>query len=588
MHRSPFQLVLQANLRSMGRRFVSLWRHSWLMVGLVTAFLGGYVVLAFGLFYQGLRFLARFPGLGGALVERLIFLLFAFLFGLLLISNLVISYSNLFRNRETTFLMTLPVPNRSIFQWKLVESTLLASWAFLFLIAPLLAAYGLVNAVAWHFYPAVVFLIGLFVVLPGSAGAWLAVHLAGYLDRKAFQIVTAVTLLLVGALILFRFRPEPIPEAELETRVLNVIDRLLDKTKFAQFPMLPSYWLSSSVQNWAEGAVRSAVFFALVLLSHALFFGTLIATRMGNAFYEASSVVQSRGSVFARWKWFQDWQERRQKKRDHREDRLGRGGLEIILGVGNILSTDVRALIAKDLRVFWRDTTQWGQTAMLFGLLSIYTVNLRHFSRQLDSPYWISMVSYLNLGACALNLATITTRFIFPQFSLEGKRVWVVGLAPLGLVRVVLLKFWLGSASTLILTLSLILLSCSMLRLDGGRTAFFAGAITLMSLTLNAVAVGMGALFPNFREQNPNKIVNGFGGTFCLVVSFVYIVGSVAMLAVGSPWGWHLSNIGDDAAEGGFNGAKAGFFWTIFTLVSVLVGWLPLRLGLRRVARTEL
>ena len=164
----------------------------------------------------------------------------------------------------------------------------------------------------------------------------------------------------------------------------------------------------------------------------------------------------------------------------------------------------------------------------------------------------------------------------------------MVGLAPLGLVRVVLLKFWLGSASTLVLTLSLILLSCSMLRLDVGRTAFFAGAITLMSLTLNAVAVGMGALFPNFREQNPNKIVNGFGGTFCLVVSFVYIVGSVALLAVGSPWGWQLTTIGDDAAEGGFNAAKAAFFWTIFTLVSALVGWLPLRLGLRRVARTEL
>ena len=297
------------------------------MVGLVTVFLTGYVVLAFGLFFQGLRFLSRFPGLGGALVERLIFLLFAFLFGLLLISNLVISYSNLFRNRETAFLLTLPVSSRAIFQWKLIESTLLASWAFLFLIAPLLAAYGLVNAVAWHFYPAVVLLIGLFIVLPGSAGAWLAVHLAGNLDRKAFQIITAVTLLAVGTLILFRFRPEPIPEAELETRVLTVIDRLLDKTRFAQFPMLPSYWLSSSVQNWADGAVRSAVFFALVLLSHALFFGTWIATCMGGAFYEASSVVQSRGSVFARWKWFQDWQERGRKKKDQVSSRLGRGGL---------------------------------------------------------------------------------------------------------------------------------------------------------------------------------------------------------------------------------------------------------------------
>jgi ABC-2 type transport system permease protein len=262
--------------------------------------------------------------------------------------------------------------------------------------------------------------------------------------------------------------------------------------------------------------------------------------------------------------------------------------LDATLGLGGILPTDVRALIAKDLRVFWRDTTQWGQTAMLFGLLTIYTVNLRHFSRQLDSPYWISMVSYLNLGACALNLATITTRFIFPQFSLEGKRVWVVGLAPLGLVRVVMLKFWLGTATTLALTLTLILLSCSLLHLGLARTLFFAGAITLMSMTLNAVAVGMGSLFPNFRENNPNKIVNGFGGTFCLVVSFVYIVGSVALLAVGSPWGWHLSAGGESGTEAEFIAVRASFSWTVFFLVSVLVGWLPLRFGLRRVAREEL
>ena len=68
------------------------------------------------------------PGLGTLLIERLLFLLFAFLFLLLLLSNLVISYTNLFRNRETTFLLSLPVPTRTIFQWKFIESTLLASW----------------------------------------------------------------------------------------------------------------------------------------------------------------------------------------------------------------------------------------------------------------------------------------------------------------------------------------------------------------------------------------------------------------------------------------------------------------------------
>src|SRR5439155_16619913 len=125
-------------------------------------------------------------GLGSVLTERMMFLLFAFLFFLLLISNLIISYTNLFRNRETSFLLALPVSPQTIFRWKFLESVLLASWAFLFLIAPLLAAYGLNTRAAWHFYPVTLVLIALFIVLPAVGGAWLAVNLARYMDRRVF------------------------------------------------------------------------------------------------------------------------------------------------------------------------------------------------------------------------------------------------------------------------------------------------------------------------------------------------------------------------------------------------------------------
>ena len=117
-------------------------RHqSRLLTSIIVLFIAIYAVMAFWLFYQGLQFIAKFPGLGAVLTERLLHLLFAFLFILLLLSNLIISYTNLFRNRESDFLLTLPVPTETIFRWKFIESTLLASWAFVFLIAPLLAAY---------------------------------------------------------------------------------------------------------------------------------------------------------------------------------------------------------------------------------------------------------------------------------------------------------------------------------------------------------------------------------------------------------------------------------------------------------------
>jgi ABC-2 type transport system permease protein len=569
---APLPLLLRVNLLQNWRRLKSIRQQSRLLTAVIGLFIVGYMGLSFWLFYRGLKFVATFPGLGTLLTERLLFLLFAFLFALLLLSNLVISYTNLFRNRETAFLMTLPISSQTIFRWKFLESTVLASWAFLFLIAPLLAAYGLTHKAEWHFYPVTLVLIALFIVLPAVAGSWLAVNVARYLDRRAFQ----VTLLAVAVFFIVSaavwLKPEAVTDESLETRVLSVLDRLLMKTRFAQFPALPSYWLSAGVLNWSEGALAAAGFFLLVLLSHVLFFGFLAFNGMGRFFYDAASAVQSRGSVLGQWKWFRVWQNQRSTAA------AGVGAVEWAFDHLSWVRPDVRALLVKDVRMFWRDTSQWGQTIMLFGLLGVYILNLRHFSQQLSNPFWIHLITYLNLGACSLNLATLTTRFVYPQFSLEGKRLWIVGLAPLGLARVVKAKFWLTGCASWVVTLGLISLSCYMLKLPFIRTIYFGMAVSVMTFTLTGLAVGLGVLYPNFKEENPSKIVSGFGGTFCLVLSFLYILGSVILLAISSPW------------AGASWGSPSLLLacWSGFGLLSLALGWLPFKLGLRKVASFEL
>ncbi len=563
---APLALLLRVHGVQAWRRLKSLREQSRLLTGIIGLFIVGYLGLSFWLFSAGLKFVAGFIGLGAVLTERLLFLLFAFLFALLLLSNLVISYTNFFRNRETAFLLTLPVPRQTIFRWKFIESTLLASWAFIFLIAPLLAAFGQTRQVPWHFYPVTLVLIGLFIVLPGVIGAWLAIYLARLLDRRSFQVAVisgAILLLLFAA---FWWNAQAATDDLLESRVLDVLDQLLVKTRFAQHPLLPSYWLSMSVLHWADGAVSAAIFFALVLLSNALFFGSLAFTRLGNTFYNTASAVQSRAGATAD----------RERFRARRGERQGfaAGPAEKFLGCLPWLGREVRALLVKDARMFWRDTTQWGQSVVLFGLLGVYIINLRHFTHQLSSPFWINLVSYLNLSACSLNLATLTTRFVYPQFSLEGQRLWIIGLAPLGLGRVVRVKYWLASATSLAVTLSLITISCCLLKMSWDQTAFFGAVVTAMTFSLNGLAVGLGVLYPNFKESNSNKIVSGFGGTLCLVLSFLYILASVLVLALGA---------------GGFHAQTPWVFASVaaFALLSVLVGWLPFKLGMRRLNQFE-
>jgi ABC-2 type transport system permease protein len=559
----PLLVLLRTNAVHSWRRLLAVRQQSRLLTSIITFFVVGYLVLAFELFYHGLKFVAKFPGLGAVLTERLLFTLFAFLFAMLLLSNLVIAYTNLFRNRETAFLLTLPVSAQTIFNWKFIETTILASWAFLYLIAPLLVAFGLVRDAAWHFYPLTVLLIGIFIILPGVLGSSLAIGIGRHLDRKNFQIVLLLAALVLLAFVAFWWKTNPVDDDLLDKRTLEALDRLLAKTRFTMFPFLPSYWLSSAVLQWAEGVTGSAIFFAGVLLSHTLFFGSIAFTRFGAIFYDTASAVQSRpGGGF---------------KLSFSRTRINSrrpGVLELLLAKIPRLPPDVRALVVKDLRMFWRDTTQWAQSVVFFGLLGAYIINLRNFTHELVSPFWIQAVAFLNLGACAFNLASVTTRFVFPQFSLEGQRLWIIGLAPVGLQRVVKTKYWLASTATLMVTLGLVTLSCYLLRMSWDDVLFFGAVITVMTFALNGLAIGLGVLFPNLKETNPNKIVSGFGGTLCFVLSSIYIIAALALLVVGGG-GFH-SHVGwVPACLGGFIVLSAG------------IGWVPMKLAMRQLKNFE-
>lgn len=567
---SAFGILAQTNFTQLSRKALSFGRHSPFLLFLIGIFVFGYGCFSFILFQKALRFVAAFPGLGNLLIERMIYLLFAFLFVLLLISNLLISYTNLFRNRETSHLLCLPISPQTIFCWKFFESTMLASWAFLFLIFPLLLAFGKQQEAGWGFYGMTILSMILFIILPAVAGSVGAILIARFLDRRLFQMLV-IGIIILGIGFTIGIQTKELTDEMLETRVLTVLDRLLSNTRFAIFPFLPSYWLSSSVIQGSEGAFFGATFFLMILLSYVLFFGTLTFTKIGKPFYEAFSAFQSRGSRSKVWGGV--WRFlRSSNSKSKPKSMIHKGLLERLIECAFWLKADTRSVLLKDIRVFWRDTTQWGQSLMLFGLLAVYIINLRHFSSQGTNPFWINLISYLNLGACSLNLATLTTRFVYPQFSLEGRRLWIVGMAPFGLDKLVSTKFWLSCLTSLLITVGLMTLSSIMLKMPLVRMAFFSIAVAIMTLTLNGLAMGLGTLYPNFKEDDPSKIVSGFGGTFCLILSFIYIVFSVIILALFS-FNLEIMTL---------------ISWGVFLGVSILLGWLPRKFGKVKLQNLEI
>ena len=72
---SPLLLLLRVNAMHGWRRLLDVRKQSRLLTGIISFFVVGYLVLAFELFFHGMRFIAKFPGLGAVLTERLLYTL---------------------------------------------------------------------------------------------------------------------------------------------------------------------------------------------------------------------------------------------------------------------------------------------------------------------------------------------------------------------------------------------------------------------------------------------------------------------------------------------------------------------------------
>ncbi|HYR57763.1 MAG TPA: hypothetical protein VEO95_03995, partial [Chthoniobacteraceae bacterium] len=561
-----FRLLAWVHWRSLRASARAMLRDAPLLIVVLGAFIVGYIGVGYWLFHAGLGFLYHFPLIGALLSQRILYLIFGFFFVMLVFSNLIISYSTLFKNRETSWLLSLPVAQANVYRWKFLEALVVSSWALIFLSAPMMLAFGRVHEVPLIFYFQIALVYLPFVVLPALAGSWIIVFLVRILARSGARRIGLVFAL--GLVLVLVFAVKPITDAEaMAAQDVVSFDQLLRHTRLSMNPFLPSAWLAQSVLSWSEGLTRQGAFFFLLLLSNALM-GLLVGFEIVARFFFESwtSALSSRAERFQR-----EAEARRQRTRR-------RSLVERAADLLRPFSPPAAALVLKDARLFWRDPAQWIQFMIFFGLLCIYVLNLRNVAFNFQNPFWETMISYLNLAASALTLSTLTTRFVFPQFSLEGRRLWIIGLAPFGLDKVLLQKFWTSSLTAALITTALMIASSVMLHLAWAKVAFFAVAIGLMSAALSGLAVGLGALFPNFKEDNPSKIVSGFGGTLCLVVSFIYITLFVALAAL--PDLRRVTHIAFALPD------RLAF--ALAALLSAVVLLLPLVFAMRRVKNLEI
>jgi ABC-2 type transport system permease protein len=432
---------------------------------------------------------------------------------MLIISNAAICGISIFRREETSWQLSLPMPHSSIVLWKTIESLLLSSWGLILLSAPILAAFGKAFGAGPAFYvmclPAVIGLIA----IASNVSTWLLLFVVRCYRPWWLKAAAAAGIVLF-ILILVRMnetRGAKIIYGDVATNV----NYLLRNTQICAHPLLPSSWVAEVVISSGKGIFDRAWFYNLTLLSYALVVWLVTQWIAQRFFYGTWNQSLARG----------------EQQRNGNAAIAYQGGRARQWWLPG-LARHTRALVMKDARTFLREPMQWGQSALIFGLLLLYTANLRHVDTAYGSGIWNTITSYLNLTVCCLAMSTLTTRFVFPQFSLEGQRLWILGLAPFPLSKVLHQKLLLNLAAALPITTLLVVVSSISLKLELHRAVFFVTAIIMQTIGLNTLALALGAVMPNLKETNSAKIVSGFGGTLCLVLSFFYIASSIALLVI--------------------------------------------------------
>jgi ABC-2 type transport system permease protein len=521
----------------------------------ITLWVGLYAASA-----ESFRFLSRFPQLREHVIYTALALLFMSLTILLTFSSTIIALGTLFRTKETSFLLATPAPPGSIFAYRTFEGLLFSSWAFLVMGLPPMLAYGVdISAPLLYYIGLPLFFVPL-TLLTSSLGTLLGLLLAGFLPkhRGRFLAIALGGVFIGGAYMAIRLF---LSYKELPAYSEAWMDEVLQHLSFLRDRHFPHTWVTRGLLYLAADRPAGAALPWCALLASAAFaflLGDFVARKAYRLAWSRAVGTSTRKrygtNVIVR-------------------------AIEFLIRPAGRIS---RLFIAKDVRQFARDPTQWGQVVIFFGLLGIYIANLRNLHYDFSQGFWLFLVSTLNLAATSLTLATLTTRFVFPQMSLEGKRFWILGLAPVKRRQILYGKFAFALLGAFVVSEGLVLLSNFMLRMPREVFVTQAVAIAFICVGLTGLAVGLGAVFPNYRESNPSRIVSGFGGTLTLILSIFYVVAMVAAVAVPTQFRLVRATIGPREFS-----RWAVAMVVVMALFTIAAAGVPLRIGARAIEEAE-
>ena len=458
-------------------------------------------VAVFGIAYRVLHYFRGVEEIGNLMAGKVLGVILLAFLSILLLSNIITALSTFFLAKDLDLLIAAPIGQSRLYLAKLIETIVHSSWMVALMALPIFTAYGIV----YHggpLFPIVALAAFIpYLVVPAVLGTGFTLVLVNVFPARRTRELLG--LLATGALVLalvgLRFlRPEQLAQPEGFRNLVDYLAVLRTPTS----PLLPSEWTAAMIMNWL---LHVADPWPIVKL------------------WIAAPVAVVLGGLLHR-KLYHPGFSKAQEGAERKIRRPLRGPLVPFL---QWLPPSKREFILKDLRLFFRDNTQWSQLILLAVLLMVYIFNIKSlplYSGERVPFRLVTMISFLNLGLAGFVLAAVAARFIFPGISLEGRQMWLLRSSPLDPGAMLWSKYWIGTLPLLVLALVITIFTNWLLHVSEFMMIVAVATIVLYTLAASALALSFGALYPQFGTENAAQIPTSFGG-------LVYMMSSLSLLA---------------------------------------------------------
>ena len=523
-----------------------------------------------GTFYVFFRILVYFQGvpeIGEYLILKLLSMTFLTFFTILLFSNAIISLSSFYLSDDLFLLLSSPASLGKIYMSKLGETLLSSSWMVLLFGLPVFMAYGIVYHASILYYVQLLLVLAPFFILPSVLGIGFTMILVNaFPARRVRDIFLLLSLAVVVSLyLLFRFlQPEKLVDPESFNSLVEYFARMGTPAS----PLLPSQWATEALIPLLQRKGGDSLFYLGLLVSNgavALLAGSWLSRRL---YLEGFSKSQEgRSARISR-------------------SRLLEGGLALL---GRPFPLPYRALLAKEIKTFLRDRTQWSQLFLLGALVIVYLYNFSVLPLKkspIGSFYLQNLLSFLNLGLAGFVLAAVGARFAFPAISLERDSFWIIRSSPLSLKRFLWGKFFLILPPLLILAEALIITTNLLLHVTPLMMALSSATVFFMTFGIVGLGVGLGAIYPRFQVENVAQISTGFGGIVYMIYCLLF-VGSVVVLEAWPVYALFMAHLGRRTISL-YQWGGILLTFALLLVVNLLAVLIPMAIGYEKLSQQEI